>query len=163
VRTLTLSLLMSVLLAGCTSRVGGAPAPDPSRPETTTTTTTVTTTEAGPLTAADGTDMAACALSDCEVLVTTQVAVPLDPKFGCTSFTVVYFTPDRVAFNVDCAGTGYVTGYFLGLGALRLANGITIECDQIDETGAVLHFIPRTTTKDPGRNEVSGQFGAAFT
>jgi hypothetical protein len=75
----------------------------------------------------------------------------------------VYFTPNRVAFNVDCVGSGYVTGYFLGVGALRLAGGITVECDRIDETGAVLRFTPVATTKDPGRNEVSGEFGAAFT
>lgn len=127
------------------------------------TSTTSTTSSTAPLVAADGTDLTACGDADCEVLINAQVEIPLAPSFDCAGFAVVYFAPDRVAFNVDCTGTGYVTGYFLGRGALRLVNGVTIEVDKIDSTGAVLHFLPRTTTKDPGRNQVSGEFGAAFT
>jgi hypothetical protein len=137
-----------------------SPTTSSSTPSRTTTSTTAST---EPLVAANGTDLTACGDADCEVLINAQVEIPLVPAFDCTRFAVVYFTPNRVAFNVDCTGSGYVTGYFLGGGALRLVNGITMEVDKIDDTGAVLHFLPRTTTKDPGRNEVSGEFGAAFT
>ncbi|MGN9913243.1 hypothetical protein ACTMTJ_37455 [Phytohabitans sp. LJ34] len=116
-----------------------------------------------PLTAANGTDVRACRNADCEILISGQVEIPLAPKFGCTRFAVVYFPPNRVAFNVDCAKTGNVTGYFLGRGTLRLVIAVTLEVDKIDGTGAVLHFLPKNTTEDPTRNQVSGQDGAAFT
>jgi hypothetical protein len=167
-RPTTWTILAALVVSGCTARVGPPLAAGSSTTTTTTTTTTATTTTAttttsAPLTAANGTDLTACGDADCEVLVNGQVEVPLAPAFECVRFAVGYFAPNRVAFNVDCVGSGHVTGYFLGRGALRLVNGITLEVDRIDGTGAVLHLIPRTTTDDPTRNQVNGEFGAAFT
>ena len=111
--------------------------------------------------AANGTDVASCRNADCEILVSGQVTVPLARKFGCTTFVMSYVAPKKVTFSLYCTKTGVVNGYFLGRGRVQLANAVTVEVDKIDGTGAVLHVLPKAG--EPGRNNVSGEFGAAMT
>ena len=148
----------ALLVSGCSSAVPGSGVPATSEVSS-----SAPAPSSPPLAAANGSDISACGDADCEILIHGQVEIPLNPTFRCTRYAVVYFAPNRVAFNIDCADTGQVTGYVLGRGTIHLATAISLEVDRIDETGAVLHFQPKMSTTDPTRNQVSGEFGAAFT
>lgn len=143
--------VLAVLAAGC-----GSEAVPPSNPLSSTTATASSGTNptppaslplpstsraASPEAAADGTDYSACRDGECEVFVNGKVVIPLDRKFGFTSFEVTYTRGSTAVFGGDPVN-GNLRSTIGGTGELN-TNGITMEILSADSAGAVLHFTPR--------------------
>lgn len=154
-----LTLLAAALLAqGCTtSTAGTASAQGTAASATTTTTTPVTTTSTSPPPAPADADPAACVNADCRLQVSGTVLVPLDDRFGCAQFTVTHSAPNKVDFTVIRTRMNAVRATLMGTGHLALANGITVTIEQVDPSGAVLRFEPRTD--DPTRDTARASEG----
>ncbi|ROT31909.1 hypothetical protein [Micromonospora sp. HM5-17] len=87
------ALFLSLATAGCG---GSDDSPQGSPPSAVPGTSLGATPETGPATglpgtglpeAADGTNVRACYDGSCEILVTRRVTIPLDPRFGFTTFS----------------------------------------------------------------------------
>jgi len=108
------------------------------------------------LEAADGSDVTACRKADCEILVEGAVDVPLATRFGITDFDVRHEAPNTVTFEYARPDTEHVAE-IKGTGMLALASGVKVTIEEIDDTGAVLRFEPKTL--DPENDKASGSHG----
>ncbi|GAB3441860.1 hypothetical protein [Actinophytocola sediminis] len=92
-RRLTSALLVLVAVSGCVSRTGGTdgtPVPGDREPEQ------------APPTAADGSDVSACADGDCEVLLEDSQTIPVPDG----TLTITLVGDNRVEYEVSIAGGG---------------------------------------------------------
>ena len=138
-------LVIAFGLTACSSKAPEA-APSSSSPPSATTTSkpTPTTTAPPPLAAANGSDVKACQKADCQILLTGAADVPLAAKFGVHQFSLKYVAPNRVEFTMIRTKMGYSRGYIAGEGHLSFANGLSLDVERVDATGAVLRFLPKT-------------------
>lgn len=156
-------LLSAVLAAGCSthrsapglasgtaSETGSGTAsstpPSSSAPPPSTTSTTPPTTAPPPApspgAAADGTNYATCADSDCEVFVSGTATIPLDQRFGFTRFVVTHDATGQTSVFGEDPVNGNLRAYVMGTGEIS-ANEITMRVLSTDETGVLLRFTPR--------------------
>ncbi len=145
-RTTAALLVLAFGLTACSSKAPEA-APSSSAVPTPTTTTpkpTPTTTAPPPLTAANGSDVKACRQADCQILLAGAADVPLAAKFGVHQLNLKFVAPNRVEFTMIRTKMGYSRGYIAGAGHLSFANGLSIDLERADATGAVLRFLPKT-------------------
>jgi hypothetical protein len=97
---------------------------------------------AGALTAEDGTDVSACADGNCEIVVTGAVDIPLEPRFGFTTFRVTFTPPNLVEFIGEDAGGGSFRGSVGGTGGIG-TNGLALFVRTVRGQGAVVRFSAR--------------------
>lgn len=136
-----LVLVLVLLAAGCVSRQGAEPESTSASEATTATTYKDDLPSISPEDAADGTDYASCADGTCEVYVTGEAVIPLDPSLGFTEFRVAHSpgTLDIVCVDPD---DGHIRTDLEGTGQLSV-EGVTMDIIVADDTGAVLAFAPR--------------------
>ena len=121
---------------------GAGRCPDDLGPDHAPTPTPAATASSEPAPAATGsTDLAACRDARCEIVVRGKVEIPLDPKFGFSSFTVTFVPPDRTLFAATGTDGGSLRGGIGGAGRLT-ANGISIEVVSTTGSSVVLRFTP---------------------
>lgn len=60
-------------------------------------------------TAADGTNLAACATGDCEIQVSGPVSIPVPAADGATTVAVTSIQPDTVTMSIASTGGGDVS------------------------------------------------------
>jgi hypothetical protein len=100
-----LVLLTALAVAGCGAspdRAGTAPSGDES-----------STRAAAPVTAADGTNVAACADGNCEILVSGPIDIELNEHGGLTRLSVVEVGPSGLGFTTTTpggSGSGEIQG-----------------------------------------------------
>jgi hypothetical protein len=115
---------------------------------------------AGPLVAANGTDVGACKEASCQIIVSGAVKVPLAPKFRMSQFLLTHEAPNRLTFDIRQRGQQPFMGYVLGTGRISLATGITVTIERMESGGAVLKFEPKA--EDPEHNKASGSEGLSI-
>jgi hypothetical protein len=103
---LTMAVVAGVLSTGCgvgTSAPAGqhaVPATTSLSKRTTTTTTAPPTTTTVAVTAADGTNLGACANGNCEVQVASGASIPLSGSLGVGPVAVTGIQPDTVSISI---------------------------------------------------------------
>jgi hypothetical protein len=134
-----LSVAALASAAGCDVQVSGIPIAAPI-PRTRPTTTTAPAPSPGA--AANGTDLDACQPGSCEVFVSGNAVIPLDPEFGFTSFTITFQPPDTTLFYGVDPTNGNLHGWIGGTGDLD-ADNIHMTVESVSAAGEILKFSPR--------------------
>lgn len=144
---------LSVLLAGCSSEIAGAPIgtgqivdSNPTVTESPASTGQPAPTDPDLPPAADGSDITACYDGTCEVELRAPVTIPIDPATGITTLTLE---------RVDDVDGAYLTGVTTGGGSVTATlyagsngyavaqfNGFTIEARYTVNGVAVLRLAP---------------------
>lgn len=126
----------ALTLAGCGSEPAKESAPPPPTTTTTTTTQPTTTTETAPPTAADGTNLAACADGVCEVEVKLGDVIQFNGQVKSTppltSLTVIEMGPDGPML-ADPSGFASTVN-----GSITMNDVLNIETLYADGTRALL-------------------------
>ncbi|GLZ14005.1 hypothetical protein Acsp04_42400 [Actinomadura sp. NBRC 104425] len=149
-------LLVAVLAAAGCSSSSDRPAADKSA-----TATPLLPLPHPELTGADDADVKACKDADCEIVVRGRsTAIPLDQKFGITTFLLTHVPPDKVTYVVIRTNGESTQAFQRGTGRFSLDAGLTVTVRKIDHTGAVVRFEPKA--RDGDKDRITGSRGAAI-
>lgn len=109
------------------------------------------------LTAADGTDLEACADADCQVLIGGQAEVRPVPSIGVDGVILTYRGPDSFSIGAG-RGSYYVDCDLTGTGYLSMAWGVTVTVEGYTPGGAIVRITPESEGDDAHRGSGTEAF-----